>query len=53
MLMPDKQQSRSLRLSSWRDISRMSVDYNTACYDEADMKDLLDDVADLMLLWAA
>lgn len=43
----------SFRLSSWRDISRMSVDYNTTCYDEADMKDMLDDVADLMLLFAS
>ncbi|KAL8931766.1 MAG: hypothetical protein Q9216_007079 [Gyalolechia sp. 2 TL-2023] len=43
----------SVRLSSWRDVSRMSVDYNTACYDEAVMKALLDDVADLMLLFAS
>ncbi|KAL8958197.1 MAG: hypothetical protein Q9193_004702 [Seirophora villosa] len=43
----------SMRLSSWRDVSRMSVDWNDACYDEPDMQALLDDVADLMLLFAS
>ena len=30
----------------------MSVDYNSANFDADDMKEMLDDVADLMLLFA-
>ena len=44
---------RSIRLSSWRGCSRLSIDYNTAYYTQDDMQMYLDDVARYMLTFAS
>lgn len=40
----------SVRLSSWRDCVRLSIDYNEGCHDKSDMVVYLNEIAKIMLV---
>lgn len=40
----------SVRLSSWRDCVRLSIDYNEGCHDKKDMIAFVNEIAKIMLV---